>query len=153
MRRVVAGAAALALAVASGCGGDGGGASAKWDGDPLAGPHPELPDDRIVTGKIRNDGDETLRLDVRYASVLTADGRTVQATVRYAQSAGHSLYPPRDAPRNNPSAMRERLGDAATIETGATAPLTVAWRGGASAPKPAEVDLGPVTLPLPDAER
>ena len=82
-----------------------------------------------------------------------ADGRAVQATVRYSQSAGHSLYPPRDAPTESPRKMRERLGDAATIETGATAPLTVAWRGGASAPKPVEVDLGPVTVPLPDAER
>jgi len=150
---VAAGAAALALAAAVGCGGDEGGASAKWDGDPAVAPHPELPDDRIATGTIRNDGDETLRLDVRLASVKAEDGRTVRATVRFSQSAGHSLYPPRDAPQDNPAEMRERLGDAATVEAGDTAPLTVAWRGGASAPKPVEVDLGPVSLPLPDAER
>ena len=144
---MAASAAALALAAASGCGGDEG-ASAAWEGEPAVAPHPELPDDRIATGTIRNDGGETLRLDVRQAAVRSADGRPVRATVRFSQSAGHSLYPPRDAPRNDPQAMRERLGDAATLEAGETAPLTVAWRTGDGSPEAAEVDLGPVTLPL-----
>jgi hypothetical protein len=152
MRRLAAaGLATLALAAASGGCGDSDAAPTDsrttWDGAPVVAPHPELPGDRIATGRVRNDGDDELRLDVRDARLLDASGRPLRATVRFAMSATHPLYPPRDAPRENPREQQERLGDAATIEPGESAPLTIAWH--AADGQPARVDLGPVTLPLP----
>ena len=45
----------------------------------------------------------------------------MRATIRFAAGVTHSLYPPRDAPLENPRKQQERLGDAATIEPGGTA--------------------------------
>jgi hypothetical protein len=79
--------------------------------------------------------------------VLDASGRQVRATVRFAAGVTHSLYPPRDAPHENPRQQQERLGDAATIAPGESAPLTIAWhvRDGT----PVRVDFGRASLPLP----
>jgi hypothetical protein len=152
-RLTAASLAALALvAVAAGCGN----ASKEddrvaWQTPPAVGPHPELPSDRIVTGRIRNDGHRELRLQVDQAQVLDARGQPVRATVRFAAGATHALYSPADGPMENPRAQQERLGDAATIEPGQSAPLTVAWDAAAPGRAPVRVDLGPVTVPLPAA--
>jgi hypothetical protein len=150
-RSTVASLAALALAaVTGGCGSDDDAAAkAAWDDAPAVAPHPELPDGRIATGRIRNDGGSELRLTVDQARVVDAQGRPVQATVRLAAGATHALYPPREAPKENPRAQQERLGDAATIPAGETAPLTIAWHAREGDAPPVRVDLGPVDLPLP----
>ena len=143
---------ALALAAVAGCG-DGGddAARASWDGRPIVAPHPELPRDRIATGRVRNDGGEELRLSVAQARVLDADGRPVEATVRFAAGTTHALYPPREAPKENPREQQERLGDAATIAPGESSPLTIAWHAADAGRAPVRVDLGPVDVPLPPA--
>lgn len=154
MRRpAVASVAALALAtVAGGSGADEEGpAKAAWDGTPIVAPHPELPRDRIATGRIRNEGGSELRLSAGQARVLDARGRPVKATVRFAAGTTHALYPPREAPKENPRAQQERLGDAATLAAGETAPLTIAWHAAKGAAAPVRVDLGPVDVPLPQA--
>jgi hypothetical protein len=151
-RQTVASFAALALAAVAGCGSDDPQpAKAAWDAPPVVAPHPELPRDRIATGRVRNDGGTELRLSVDQALVLDANGRPVKATVRFAAGATHSLYPPRDAPKENPREQQERLGDAATIPAGETAPLTIAWHAAEGRAAPVRVDLGPVDLPLPQA--
>lgn len=151
MRRpAVASVAALALATVAGCGGgEDEAAKAAWAGDPIVAPHPELPRDRIATGRIRNGGGTELRLSVRQARLLDVRGRPVKATVRFAAGATHALYPPRDAPKEDPREQQERLGDAATIAPGESAPLTIAWRAAEGDRAPVRVDLGPVELPLP----
>jgi hypothetical protein len=147
-RLAAASLAALALAVAGGCGDDtGDGVAVGWDGAPIVAQHPELPGDRIATGRMRNDSDGELRLSVAGARVLDADGRQVRATVRFAAGATHSLYPPLEAPHENPRKQQERLGDAATIPPGESAPLTIAWH--VADGTPVRVDFGRASLPLP----
>jgi hypothetical protein len=151
-RTAVASLAALALAAVAGCGSnDADAPRAAWDGAPAVAPHPEIPTDRIATGRIKNEGDKELRLSVDQANALDAHGAPVRATIRFAAGVTHSLYPPRDAPLENPRRQQERLGDAATIEPGATTPLTIAWHAGTADRVPVKVDLGPVNVPLPPA--
>jgi hypothetical protein len=150
-RTAVASLTALALAAVAGCGNNAGAPKAAWDGAPAVAPHPEIPTDRIATGRIRNDGGDELRLSVNQARALDVHGMPVRATIRFAAGVTHSLYPPRDAPRENPREQQERLGDAATIEPGESAPLTIAWHAGTADRVPVRVDLGPVDVPLPPA--
>jgi len=152
-RPTVASLAALALAATAGACGNGAddGPKASWDGAPAVAPHPEIPTDHIATGRIRNDGAGELRLSVTEARALDVQGTPVRATIRFAAGVTHSLYPPRDAPHENPRRQQERLGDAATIEPGKSAPLTIAWHAGTADRVPVRVDLGPVEVPLPPA--
>ena len=151
-RLTAASLAALALAAVTGCGKNGEDTpKAAWDGAPAVAPHPEIPTDRIATGRIKNEGPAELRLSVTQAEALDAHGTPVRATIRFAAGVTHSLYPPRDAPLENPRKQQERLGDAATIEPGGTAPLTIAWHAGTADRVPVKVDLGPVEVPLPPA--
>ena len=103
-RAAVASLAALALAAAgAGCGNDAETApKAAWDGTPAVAPHPEIPTDRIATGRIRNEGGDELRLSVTQARALDAHGTPVRATIRFAAGVTHALYPPRDGPLENP---------------------------------------------------
>jgi hypothetical protein len=151
VRRTAAALAAAALLIA-GCGGDGDTEPrVAWAGDPQVAAHPDLPDDRLLTARIRNDGDGDLRLDSEDARLLDDRGEEVRATVRFSAGYSHSLYPPRDAPAETPRQESERLGAAATIPANGTAPLTVAWHAPRGSRPPASLDLGPVSLRLPDA--
>ena len=151
MRRLAAGLAAAAL-LAAGCGGEGDDRPrVGWAGEPLVAVHPDIPGDRLLTARIRNDGGGELRLDSEEARVLDDRGRELKATVRFSAGYSHSLYPPRDAPAETPREERERLGSAATIPADGTAPLTVAWHAPRGSARAATLDLGPVALSLPDA--
>jgi hypothetical protein len=150
MRRVAAAlaAAALTAGAAGGCGDDDG-QGLTWDRSPQVVRHPEIPRDVLATGRVRNDSDGDMSLDSEDARVIGSDGRVIDATVRFAAGYSHSLYPPGDAPRETPRQERERLGAAATIEPGGTAPLTAAWhrpRGGGRAVR---IEVGGESLPLP----
>ena len=149
--RAAAFAVVAALLVAGCGGGEEEGPRVAWAGEPQVAPHPDLPDDRLLTARIRNDGDGELRLDSDEARLLDERGSEVRATVRFSAGYSHSLYPPRDAPGETPRQERERLGAAATIPEDETAPLTVAWRAPRGAPEAATLDLGPVALSLPGA--
>jgi hypothetical protein len=150
IRRTVVTVGAVALVTAAGCGQAGADREPRavaWEGIPLVAQHPELPGDRIATGKVRNDSDEELRLEAADAKVVDAGGRPLRATVIFAAGVTHSLYPPRDAPRETPRKQQERLGFAATIAPGGSAPVTVAWH--AADGVAARVELGPGSLELP----
>ena len=147
-RRALAALALLAAAAPAGCGDDSG-APLAWDGQPLVIRQPELPHDTIVTGRVRNGSGEELRLDSARVRIVDARGRAVRSTATFAAGVTHSLYPPRDAPRENPRAERERLGVAATVPAGGSVPFTVAWRTRRGAPAPVRVELGPAALELP----
>ena len=149
MRRCLAAIAAVAALAVAGCGDDdGGGARVAWQDKPLLVPHPDLPDQRLLIGKMRNDSDSDLRMDVEAVRVLDANDRPVRATVRFNEGATHALYPPRDSPVERPRAERERLGSAATVAPGKATPLVVAWRaeGGHA---PVRIDFGPAALKVP----
>jgi hypothetical protein len=144
------GALAVAAVAVAGCGGSADSEPrAAWVGKPVVVRHPELPGDELATGRVVNRSTEVLRVDAAAVRVLDADGRRVRATVRFAAGYSHGLYPPRDAPRENPRFLRERLGDAATVRPGRSVPLTVAWHRRGRAAAPVRIDLGAASLPLP----
>jgi len=151
MRR---GATAFALfALVTGCGGGGGGATAqdggplKWEKPPYSGtPSELLPEDRVVLGRVRNDSLRRVSVYYKDVRLLTADGRTVPAAVRFADTPGHGLYPPTREPDSVKAAEDLRIGRAIELAPGKSAPLVVSWRGDA---KPVAVDyrLGRLALP------
>jgi hypothetical protein len=127
------GAAALATTallitpLLAGCGGGDAGPKLAWDGRPQVVRHPEIPGDVLVTARVRNESDAELRLDASDVRVVDSSGRPIRAAATFAAGYSHSLYPPRDAPRETPRAESERLGRAATVAPGEAVPLTVAW--------------------------
>jgi hypothetical protein len=147
---VIAGAAALALSL-GGCGASpGSAAKVSWDGKPLVVRQPELPDDTIVSGRMRNDSGETLKLDTADVRLVDPDGRAVQSTARFSTGVTHQLYPPREGPREkDPAFLRERLGEIATVTPGSSVPLVVSWRVRPGEAAPVRVDLGEASLDLP----
>jgi hypothetical protein len=153
LRRTAAAAAAIvAVVTAAGCGqaaADRGRSAVAWDGVPLVAQHPEIPGDRIATGKLRNNSGVELRLEAADAKVVDARGRPLPATVIFAAGVSHSLYPPRDAPRETPRKQQERLGFAATIKPGASVPVTAAWHTADGVA--ARIELGAGSLELPVA--
>jgi hypothetical protein len=140
---------AAAVAALAGCGAAASGdatAALTWAGKPLTYTPPELPQDRLVTGTLRNVSGRALELDVHAARLVDADGRTIDGTIRFAGSFGHGLYSPRRAPAEpDPDFERRRLGELADVAVGATVPVTVSWRGRA----PVALRVGATTLELP----
>ena len=134
----------IAAAALAGCGdGSSGAPAVAWEGKPLVVRQPELPDDTIVSGTIRNASDRTLHLDVRDVRVLTEDGEAVSSAIRFTTGVTHQLYPPRDGPHEDePSFLRGRLGETATVKPGSTTPLVVSWRVPSGEPEPVKVELG-----------
>ena len=142
-------AAVLAAGAAGGCGDDDDGGGLAWERPPDVVRHPEIPGDVLATGRVRNGSDDELRLDAEDARVIGSDGRPLDATVRFAAGYSHSLYPPGDAPRETPRQERERLGAAATIEPGDSAPLTAAWHRPGGGRRAVRIEVGGESLPLP----
>jgi hypothetical protein len=145
------GLAAAAVLMLAGCGGAPSSApTVAWDGTPLVVRQPELPDDTIVSGRIRNSSGETLALDATDVRLVTAGGDAVQSTARFNTGVTHQLYPPREGPREkDPTFLRERLGEVATVAPGKTVPLVVSWRVQPGGSQPVKVDLGRGSLTLP----
>ena len=145
MRRLAIIAVTLALA---GCGAEASSEPGElvWSGDVKSYTPPELPQDRLVTGTLRNVSGRPLRLDVRDAQLVAADGRPVRGTITFAASFGHGLYSPRRAPAEpDPDFERMRLGQLAQVKAGDTVPVTVSWRGAA----PVALQVGATSLELP----
>lgn len=149
MRRGAA-AALIAAASLAACGGSGddSGPAVAWEGRPQVVRHPEIPGDVLVTARVRNESDSELRLDAADVRVVGSDGRPIRAAATFAAGYSHSLYPPRDAPRETPRAESERLGRAATVAPGEAVPLTVAWHR-PRAGRAVRIELGGEELPLP----
>lgn len=139
-------AAALGLLLAlAGCGDSPSSSSSivAWEGKPIVVRQPELPRDTIVSGKISNQGDAALKLDAADVRVVRSDGAAVESGARFAVGVTHSLYPPRDGPREkDPDFLRTRLGEIATVKPGDSVPLVVSWRLQPGEAAPVRVDLG-----------
>jgi hypothetical protein len=152
--------AAVALAVllaVGGCGGGGGGSgssaasSVSWDSKPLVVRQPELPDDTIVSGRIRNNSQRTVSFEAADVTVVAGDGAEVRSAARFQTGVTHSLYPPRETPQEaNPRFEAERLGQAATVKPGKAVPFVVSWRVPHGGEPPERVELGAgASLKLP----
>jgi hypothetical protein len=153
LRRLLVACLLVTGLLVTGCGRDegasSGGATVAWADKPLVVRQPELPDDTIVSGRLRNESGRELSLDASDVRLLDEDGKAVRSTARFALAVSHSLYPPGDGPSENPRPLRERLGEVATVAPGKSVPLVVSWRVGSGEKPPVRVDLGEASLTLP----
>ena len=138
---------ALALAAIAGCGGDGRSGPLAWSDGAQVFEHPTLPEDRVLTGFLRNDGLERVRIDVGDVRMLAADGTAVPATPVFLQAFGKSLWSPGRGPERMPASELMRTGRIALLKPGEKIPLTVAWHAADGAP--AVVDYGAGSLQVP----
>jgi hypothetical protein len=146
-------AAALAIVAALGaCGGsakDGPSAGSEgvgpvvWVKTPQLVVQPELPNDRILFGRIRNDSLRTVDLKSKQIRVL-ADEREVFGFGRFVDTFVHGNYPVELQPGpDQPVPATRRLGYTLELRPGQTAPLLVTWRLRAGGPRPTTVALQP----------
>jgi hypothetical protein len=151
-RRLVAALVAAALAAAvftalNSLGGTDRVGPLAWSGDTEVFTHPTLPDDRVLTAKLRNDGLHPLRVDIGDVRLLSADGREVASSPVFLQAFGKSLWAAGRGPVQEPDTELQRTGRIALLKPGQEIPLTVAWhtRDG----EPARLDYGRGSLSLP----
>jgi hypothetical protein len=145
MRRA---AMALVLALAAaGCGSGGASGPLGWSGAAETFTHPTLPGDRVLTGRLRNEGLRRVRVDIGDVRVLDADGEPVPAAPVFLQTFGKSLWSPGRGPETIPDSELLRTGRIALLRPGDEVPFTVAWH--ARDGEPARVDWGGGSLEVP----
>ena len=149
MRRPAA--LALAAAALAGCGGGGDDdrdARGKlvWDGKPQRVTVQALPDDRILSGMVKNEGLKPLAVESKDIRVVDADGKPLKSNGVFLRSYLHRLDPP-TRERALTDREEQRTGLLAKLEPGKSAPLTVSWReaGGRTG---ARIEYGQGSLPL-----
>ncbi len=136
----------VTIAVA-GCGGDARSGPLAWEDGAQVFAHPTLPEDRILTGFLRNDGMRRVRIDVGDVRMLAADGTAVPATPVFLQAFGKSLWSPGRGPERMPDSELMRTGRIALLKPGETIPLTVAWHAADGAPERVEWGRGSLRVP------
>ena len=109
---------------------------------------PELPRDRILTGKVRNASLRAVDLESDRVQIRDATGHNLKATARFAQSFSHGLYPWSMHVKGS-KFERRRIGEIATIKPGQAVPLTLSWRVPEGGSQPVEVRFDGGTLTLP----
>jgi hypothetical protein len=119
-----------------------------WKDSPLMIRVPELPDDRILTGRLRNTSLRPVELSVDLIEIVDARGRRLPSTARFLQAFAHGLYPSSMQVKGG-MFERTRLGQIATIKPGQDLPLTLSWRLASSTAQPLEVRFGGGSLALP----
>lgn len=153
---LLAGVGALLLLGNSGGESSGGGSSAAatgavrlaWKDSPQMIRVPELPDDRILTGRVRNTSLRPVDLSVDRIEIVDARGRRLASTARFLQAFAHGLYPSSMNVRGG-KFERTRLGQIATVKPGQDLPLTLSWRLVSGTAQPLEVRFGGGSLALP----
>ena len=119
-----------------------------WKEKPLLIRVPELPRDRIVTGRVRNTSLRPVDLEADRIEVVDAQGRRVQSTARFLQGFVHGLYPASMRVKGS-KFERTRLGQLATVKPGQDLPLTLSWRVPEGRSEPVEARVGGGSLALP----
>jgi hypothetical protein len=145
---LLAGTAGLLMAGEGGRGAAPSRAEIAWEARPQLILVPELPDDRIVSGRIRNGSLRPVDLEADRIQIVDADGRRLRSSARFLQSFVHGLYPASMQVEGS-KFERTRLGKIATVKPGQALPLTVSWRephGGATA---VEIRVAGGSLALP----
>ena len=141
--------AITALAMSDGGAGDEGAGDLAWARSPRVFTPESLPQDRVLSARLRNDSLRRIRLNAEDFRLEDGSGREVAATAVFLDSFVHGLYPPTRQPREVPESELRRTGRLAVIAPGESVPLTVAWRQGAGAAAPVRLDYGRGYLPLP----
>jgi len=151
MRRILialglASAAVLAVATVSHGGGEQLGQGALvWDQKPQVYRNPELPNDRVLRGVVRNDSLRVMSLTARDLDVRGASGKELESAVVFAPTFIRGVFP-ENRGSEIPESEQLRIGLRARIEPGKAVPITVSWRerGGHAA----RVDYAAGALPI-----
>lgn len=151
MRRILialglASAAVLAVATVSHGGGEQLGQGALvWDQKPQVYRNPELPNDRVLRGVVRNDSLRVMSLTARDLDVRGASGKELESAAVFAPTFIRGVFP-ENRGSEIPESEQLRIGLRARIEPGKAVPITVSWRerGGHAA----RVDYGAGALPI-----
>jgi hypothetical protein len=138
----------LLLVLAAGCGGDDelGSGDLVWEKKPRVFKNPNLPDDRILTGMVRNDSLEVVNLVARELGVRTDGGDEMVSAAIFSPTFIRGVFP-QNRGDEIPASEQLRIGLRARLEPGKTAPLTVSWRQHGK--RAVLVDYGAGALPVP----
>ena len=120
-----------------------------WKDSPQMIRVPELPDDRILTGRVRNTSLRAVDLSADRIEIVDARGKRLPSTARFLQAFAHGLYPASMGVEGG-KFERTRLGRIATVKPGQDLPLTLSWRLASGTAQPLEVRFGGGSLALPD---
>ena len=142
-------AVAAVLSVVLGSAGEGRGDSLSWAAQPRVLTPATLPDDRILSGEIRNTSLRRVRLEARDIRIEAANGERVEGTATFTAGFLHGLYPPMRQPGKLSESELRRLGRLAILEPRQTVPVTLAWRLERGKPRPVRVSYGQGSLPVP----
>lgn len=120
-----------------------------WDVPPKVYTPDTLPDDRILSGQLRNDSLRDVQLTAKTdLKLVDRSGRDVTHTALFAAGYSRDIYPPRDRHKLL-ERDAERLGYKAKLRPGASKPITVSWRVGHGRPTPVRIELPSNSLDLP----
>jgi hypothetical protein len=108
----------------------------EWAGTPELVPVPELPEDRVLVGEVRNTTDERVRLDAEHVVVIDEAGRRLDATARFTAGFGRGRHSPAD-------------GVVGELAPDAMLPLTISWRLSESGDRAVNARIGDAVLELP----
>jgi hypothetical protein len=109
---------------------------------------PELPSDRVLTGRIRNTSLRAVDLEADRIEIVDARGRRLRSTARFLRGFAHGLYPWSMHVKGS-KFERTRIGEIATIKPGQDLPLTLSWRVPPGGIQPVEARFGGGSLALP----
>lgn len=130
--------------------GDGARGPLQWEARPQVARPGGKPQDRVLTGRVRNTSDQTLRLAGAGARLLDERGAVVDGLATFAAGFSHGLYSPLMTPAGQePEFLARRLGHVAVLAPGQSAPLTLSWRTGADGRAPVRAELGDATIAVP----
>jgi hypothetical protein len=138
--------AAVAVISVAGFGAQGRSGPLAWSGDKELFTHPTIPGDRVLTGKLRNDGTHPLRVDIGDVRLLNSDGKVVPSTPVFLQTFGKSLWAAGRGPQQVPDTELQRTGRIALLTPGEEVPLTIAWHDKDGSP--ARIDYGEGSLAI-----
>ena len=109
---------------------------------------PELPSDRVLTGRIRNTSLRPVDLEADRIAIVDRQGRHLRSTARFLGSFAHGLYPWSMHVKGGRT-ERTRTGQIATIKPGQDVALTLSWRVPPGGSQPVEARFGGGSLALP----
>jgi hypothetical protein len=145
---IVLSTAALVVVVAiAGFGGPGSSGALTWAGHAEVFTHPTIPGDRVLTGKLRNDGTQTMRVDIGDVRLLTGGGEVVPATPVFLQASAKSLWATGRGPQQVADTELLRTGRIALLSPGEEVPITIAWHDKDGDPQRVDYKDGSLTVP------
>jgi hypothetical protein len=125
-----------------------GNARLQWKEKPSLILVPSMPQDRILTGQLRNASLHAVDLDTEKVRILDEQGHALRSTALFSQHFSHGLYPWSWHIKGS-KFERARIGKIVTLKPGQAAPLTLSWRVPAGGSEPVEVRFDGGSLMLP----